>query len=195
MTPFTIFAKDSGEILRQIQSPDLATVALNIDPDEAIIPGDFAAATHRIVMIEGPDGEPVPQAEMLPPRPDGVAIFDYDQGAWRARSDAEKAADLSARRIRANLSRQDFCLALKRAGILPPAEAIAAAKGDWPATFNAALPGLALRDVDADEAQIIWASATRIMRNHPLIGALSAAAGLTDIQVDALFGISAEDAP
>lgn len=101
---------------------------------------------------------------------------------------AAAAAELADWRVSAFVSRQEFCIALKRAGVLPGAEAVSAAKGDWPATFNAVLPTLAGAGIDADEAQITWASATVIHRNHPMIAALAAAAGLTDAQVDALFG-------
>ena len=90
-------------------------------------------------------------------------------------------------RAGASLDLGPFCMALVGAGILPAIEAIDAAKGNWPATFNAALAGLS--DAERVGAQIEWASAQRIRRNHPLIAMLAAAANLTDAQVDALFGI------
>jgi hypothetical protein len=101
-------------------------------------------------------------------------------------SQSELDSDLANWRGQATLYRRDFCIALKRAGILPVAEAIAAAKGDWPTTFEAALS--ALTQDEQDEAQIEWASVVEIRRNHPMIVMLGAAAGMTDVQVDALFG-------
>lgn len=86
----------------------------------------------------------------------------------------------------ARLSRADFCVALKRAGILPAQEAVLAAKGEWPATFDAALSSFP----DVDEAKIIWAAVAVIERLHPMLLALQSFAGLTDAQVDALFGWS-----
>ena len=90
-------------------------------------------------------------------------------------------------RAGASLDLIDFINALVGAGILPPAEAIDAAKGNWPATFSAALAGMP--DAQKVAAQIEWAAVQRIRRNHPLIAMLAAAANLTDAQVDALFGI------
>ena len=88
-----------------------------------------------------------------------------------------------------SITRRSFCLALAHADILPSAEAIEAAKGNWPATFDAALAGLS--DAEKFAAQIEWATAQNVQRTHPLIAMLAGpdAANLTDAQVDTLFGI------
>ena len=119
--------------------------------------------------------------------------FEQDvDGNWslpwvvEAKSQSELDSDLADWRGQATLHRRDFCIALKRAGVLPVAEAIAAAKGDWPTAFETALN--ALTQDEQDEAQIEWASVVEIRRNHPMIAMLGAAAGMTDVQVDALFG-------
>jgi hypothetical protein len=93
-------------------------------------------------------------------------------------------------RAGASLTRRAFCLALASADILPPAEAIDAAKGNWPATFDAALAGLS--DTEKFAAQIEWATAQNVQRAHPLIAMLAGpdAANLSDAQVDTLFGIN-----
>tara|TARA_R110000851_G_C12832488_1_gene540824 strand:+ start:262 stop:624 length:363 start_codon:yes stop_codon:yes gene_type:complete len=93
----------------------------------------------------------------------------------------EQRADMS-------LTRRAFCLVLVGEDILPPAEAIEAAKGNWPATFDAALGDMS--DADKVDAQIEWATAQNVQRKHPLIAMLATAASLTDTQVDALFGHS-----
>lgn len=85
----------------------------------------------------------------------------------------------------ASLTRAQFCVAIKRAGILPPDEAIEAAKGNWPQTFSDALKGL---PVDEDEAQIVWASVTTIPRNDVVLEAIRVAAGMTEEEVDIMFG-------
>ena len=90
-------------------------------------------------------------------------------------------------RAGASLDLIDFITALVGAGILPPADGIDAAKGNWPATFAAALAGMP--DAQKVAAQIEWAAVQRIRRNHPLIAMLASAARLSDAQVDALFGI------
>jgi hypothetical protein len=98
-------------------------------------------------------------------------------------------SDLPIEDIRAGmtLDRGQFCLALAGADILPPAEAIDAAKGNWPATFDAALASLS--DAEKFAAQIEWATAQNVQRTHPLIAMLAAAANLSDAQVDTMFGI------
>jgi len=97
-----------------------------------------------------------------------------------------KQADPAAWRTTATISRLDFCIALKRAGVLSAQDAIAAAKGDWPPAFTDALSGLS-QDV-REEVQIEWAAVQEIQRNHPMITLLGVVAGMTDAQVDALFG-------
>ncbi len=71
----------------------------------------------------------------------------------------------------ATASRAEFLKALVRLSILPGSDAVAAARGDWPKTFAAALEGL---PVDPVEAQIDWASATHVARQAPLFLALLA---------------------
>lgn len=90
-------------------------------------------------------------------------------------------------RATASLSRAEFCIALKRAGILSASEAKQAAKGDWPETFADALAGFP----DADEAEITWAAITTVDRMHPMLLALQAFASLSDEFVDGLFGWTA----
>jgi hypothetical protein len=100
-------------------------------------------------------------------------------------------SDMAIEDIRAGtfLTRRAFCLALAVAGILPTAEAIDAAKGNWPATFASALAGLS--DAEKVAAQIEWATAQNVQRTHPLLAMLAGpdAANLSPAQVDALFGI------
>lgn len=106
---------------------------------------------------------------------------EVDEPAPAQPTDAELRA---AWRPGASLSRAEFCIALKRAGVLSAQEAKVAAKGDWPASFAAALAGV----TDADEAEILWAGVGTVERTHPLLIVLQAASGLTDEQIDALFG-------
>lgn len=99
---------------------------------------------------------------------------------------------LADQRSTASLSRLDFCKALWRAGILTPAEAAAAARGEWPATFAGFTAGMT--EGDSTDAQIEWAAAATIHYAHPLLQALAlshsngdqAAATAT---LDALFGV------
>jgi hypothetical protein len=97
------------------------------------------------------------------------------------------APPASDRRGSTAVSRADFCIALVTHGLLTAPDAIAAAKGDWPQVFANALSGLPQAQQVA--AQITWATAAEIHRLHPLILAVQAKIGLTDAQVDGLFGL------
>ncbi len=75
----------------------------------------------------------------------------------------------AAWRALVTIDRASFLKALVAQSILPGAEAVAAARGDWPATFAGALAAL---PVDPIAAQIDWASAANIARMYPLFLAL-----------------------
>lgn len=110
----------------------------------------------------------------------------------RFRDDVEPyvaGADLQERRENSWISRSKFCMGLKRAKILSPRDAVAAAKGEWPAVFSAALSALPT-NVDQDDAQIVWASVSEVHRMNTVLLAVQAHLGLTDAEVDGLFGLS-----
>lgn len=99
------------------------------------------------------------------------------------------AADhLAAARASARLSRREFCLALSRAGILTPMDAVAAARGDWPASLAGFLDYLT--DDEAADAQIEWAAAGHVERTAPLILILGSWLSLDDAAVDVMFGVT-----
>lgn len=102
---------------------------------------------------------------------------------------------LSAWRQTAYLDRAAFVRAVVRAGVLPAGEAVPAAKGDWPPTFDTALATLPVNPLDA---QIDWAAAPGVARLNPLFLAVlafyAAAENLTPDHAealgDAIFGWS-----
>lgn len=110
------------------------------------------------------------------------------QEAWNLTplTTEEKAANLAAWRDTATLTRRQFILACLDAGLLSEVDAVTAATGGWPATFDAALIGLS--DRQKAEARVEWAAASSIWRNAPLLSTVQATAGVTDAQLDALFG-------
>lgn len=124
-------------------------------------------------------------------------IVDWSTGAKvvRAMTPQEEADATTAPdpRPAASLDRAAFCKALRRLGVLTPAEAVIAAQGGWPASFaafTAALPA----DLAAD-AQIDWAAAANIHYAAPLLQQLALVhAGGDQAQasatLDAIFGIS-----
>jgi hypothetical protein len=90
----------------------------------------------------------------------------------------------------ATLSKQDFCFALAKKGILSAEDAIEAAKGNWPAAFEDALAG-----ADADEAlkaKIEWASTATVYRSYPTLEPLAIAANITSNDLDLMFGYTGQ---
>lgn len=96
-----------------------------------------------------------------------------------------EAETLAAWRQTASTTRRAFCIACRQAGILTAPDAIAAAKGEWPASMSAILG--TMTDEDAADAQVTWAAVQQVDRTDPLILAMQAFLGLTDAQVDGLF--------
>lgn len=88
-------------------------------------------------------------------------------------------------RATAKTTRTRFVLAAKAAGLLSPEDALLAAKGGWPEAFSDALEGL---PVDPTDAQIVWAAASEVHRNDPVLMALGAHLELSEEQLDALIG-------
>jgi len=124
--------------------------------------------------------------------PDVAVGFTYDGSGFTP--PAGYADDiLAAKRAGVALSRSQFIQAVYAAGIMNKGQAIAASAGQVPAFFLTALEGLvaaqAMSQAEADNAEILWAGLTQVERNHPLIPIAQGALGLTDAQVDALFGI------
>ena len=91
-------------------------------------------------------------------------------------------------RLTASVTRMEFCLALAATDLLTHDEAIAAARGDWPAPM---VEFLTFLDSEQSlDAQVEWASATTIHRMHPFVLSLGSWLVLTDTAVAALFGIN-----
>ncbi len=117
--------------------------------------------------------------------PPGVVWFQIDaadlpqgnRSDWKISGGAvvsDPEAGKQKRRASAVIDRTAFCIALRRLQILPISEAVAAARGEWPASFAAfaaALPA----DQSAD-VQIRWAAATEIHYSDPTLQALALAA-------------------
>lgn len=143
---------------------DQSMIDLNWDhPDLGLIPITITEAEYPDLWAEAIAATPAPY---VPPDPELHRI------AWRQT---------------AFLSRAAFCLALYRADILSPAEAIAAGKGDWPDSFTVLLAAMP-EGIDPAEAQIIWAAVTQIERLHPLFEAVRQFHGMTPEAADDLFG-------
>lgn len=97
-----------------------------------------------------------------------------------------ESEQLATWRDSATLTRRQFCLACLQAGLLTPDDAITAAKGDWPTRFDMALAGLTELEIAA--AKVEWASVSAVRRNAPLLAVVKTTAGVSDSQLDTLFG-------
>ena len=102
-------------------------------------------------------------------------------------AEAKAANSLASARASASLSRRAFCLGLAQLSILTPEQALAAAKGDWPASMQDFLAYLNAEQ--ALDAQIEWAAVGSIDRMHPLVLTLASWLSLPDATLDALFEI------
>jgi hypothetical protein len=111
----------------------------------------------------------------------------YDGNAFSDPTPEPLPDPLIAWRQSATLSRAQFCVAVKRLGLLSSAEAKAAAKGEWPQTFADALSNLPSA-IDPDEAEIVWAAVSVVDRNDPVLAAVAVDKGVSDAQLDAMFG-------
>ncbi len=100
---------------------------------------------------------------------------------------------LEEQREGAVLPRTKFCQQLWRLNILPQVEAIQAARGEWPETFDSFASALA--GDEAADAMIEWAGATEIHYNHALLQALALSYASGDqaaatALLDQIYGIS-----
>lgn len=103
---------------------------------------------------------------------------------------APEIEPLTIEQIRASTSidRAAFCNGLADAGVITDAEAIAAARGEWPSSFAGFLDYL--NAAQSRDAQITWASCVTVQRNHEFVISLAWWTNMTDAQVDTLFGIN-----
>jgi hypothetical protein len=86
------------------------------------------------------------------------------------------------------IDRAVFCNGLADAGVITDAEAIAAARGEWPSSFAGFLDYL--NTTQSRDAQITWASCVTVERTHEFVLLLAWWKDMTDAQVDTLFGIA-----
>lgn len=130
-------------------------------------------------------------AELMAAQRTGKVIVPDANGFPRAvDAPVPSAAELRAVAV---LDRTSFCLALKDMGVLPAAEAVAAARGEWPATFASFTA--ALTADQAATAMIRWAGAQAIHYADPLLQGLALVATSGDqtaatALLDQIFGLA-----
>lgn len=131
-------------------------------------------------------------AHAIPPNDDKRLTFNYATRQWEdMRTAADKEAALMYARGAATLSKADFLIAAVRVGILSKADASLAAAGQLPTAFASVVE--TWPEETQFEVGIKWAALTRVDRMHAFINALAAALGITDEQLDTVFGIVPEN--
>lgn len=174
----TIYDLQTGWIVGVIDSPDLTTINLNVGEGQALIEGAYDAATTYI----SPTGP-----ASLPPRPGDWAAWNGTNW-YDPRSIAEMASELDARRDAARMDKADLLLALAQAGLLTPTDAVVAARGEIPPTFQPIVAQWTSAEQLA--AQVKWAADAQISRNNPLIIAASEYLNIDPLVLDTIFGIA-----
>ena len=100
---------------------------------------------------------------------------------------------LADRRASAFQSKRAFLLAVMAESVLTPDDAVFAAQGGWPTSFDAFLAGM--NSADRARAKISWAGASEIYYSDPLLQALALSysggnQASATILLDRLFGLS-----
>ena len=91
------------------------------------------------------------------------------------------------KRTDASLSRAKFLQACVSAGIITEDVAEEAASGVWPSAFDTFLTGLTVEK--RIEAKATWVDGQRVRRDSPILALIAAEQGVTDEQLDQMFGI------
>ena len=173
----TVYTTTTGVIRHVIDSPDLATVMLNVGTGEAVVEG-FNEATQVYMTWEGP--QPYPE------KPGDWAV--WDGAEWTdPRSPADLEAELQARRDAARMDKADLLLALTQVGLLTSADAVAAARGEIPPSFQPVVAAWPAAEQLA--ARIKWAADGQISRNNPLILAVASFLEIDPLTLDTIFDV------
>lgn len=173
----TIYDLQTGWIVGVIDSPDLTTINLNAGEGQGLIEGAYDVATTYI--------SPTGPAE-LPPRPGDWAAWNGTNW-YDPRSIAEMASELDARRDAARMDKADLLLALAQAGLLTPTDAVAAARGEIPPSFQPVVAAWPAAEQLA--ARIKWAADGQISRNNPLILAVASFLEIDPLTLDTIFDV------
>ena len=111
----------------------------------------------------------------LPPEIDDDEVARWDGQQWIIEPDyvlppEPELISLDAMRNRAWLKRADFKLALLDMGYLPQVKQL-------------------VSEIDDERIQILWADSDIFTRNHPDLLRLASQIGVSDAELDAIFGI------
>lgn len=184
----TTFAP-TGKILRWLEVPTAEDALANLHPDERVMLGRYDPATQYVESHDPADPTGTAVVVDYPPSPGPWAVWDWGARAWAdPRTPVELAAALNAKRATAWLDKSDLLIRLIAAGIMSPEDAEEAAGGAIPASMAPLMemlpPGAQMA------ARIKWRSDTQISRTHPVIVLAAHALGISDEQLDQIFGVA-----
>lgn len=176
----TAFDNQTGHYILTMTAPSEDAIRLNVGPDAILVDGEYPIdAYFANGSVNIPEGRPGPE---------NYWIFDPVEQEWfDGRTESEILAQHIARRNTATLSRIDFLIAAKNAGLISESDAEAAAESQIPPSMSPLFASLS--PADQFEARIRWKAATIIERMNPLILQWASILGVTDQQLDVLFGI------
>lgn len=101
--------------------------------------------------------------------------------------DLREAVPIERKRARATMTRAQFLKACVAARIITAEVAEEAATGQWPTAFDAFIAGLT-SDQRID-AKATWADGGSVHRDNAILALIAADQGVSDAQLDAMFGI------
>jgi hypothetical protein len=93
-------------------------------------------------------------------------------------------------REKASMPKLTFIMAAVKMGFLAAEDAVAAAKGNWPISFNDVM--VVVPEADKLGAEVTWASVTEIRRNAPILILIGEVKGISSEQFDTMFGYIGE---
>lgn len=178
---FTVFDDASGLVAAHLEMPDEDEARLNVEPGQTL----FALFVPDDSYLKG--GIVLP----LPPRPVGPHwVFDLAGERWSdPRTPADLAAALYAAREQTSLDKSELLTRMLMSGLLPVSDIEAAGEGRIPPSLE---PALAMLPPEAQVvARIKWRNDPIISRTNPVIVLAGAALGMSEEQLDALFGVVA----
>lgn len=183
-TSYAVVDQATGSILRTGYG-EVDMLAAQHDPIAqdviAPVPDDVSDDTHYWSEAAG-------LFMPLPPCPGIWAVWD-GQSWTDPRTPDDLAAEMEARREAASMARPDLVIAAVTAGIIPASDAAPAARGEITPTIQVLIDRLP-PEVRV-EATVRWAGSTRINRTNQILTAIAAEMGVTDQQLDELFGVTA----
>ena len=152
-------------------------------------------ADHRGLTYWTPEGEEKRIADLgdVPPTDAVYAAPTSPLERWDGSAWTIPAPTLAERRAAATMRRTAFVARAVAMGLLPASEAIAAGRGEWPATFAPILLGMDAHD--AFEAELAWASAQDFAYRDELVqgiaSAIAPSQGMTATELlDAFYGLA-----